>query len=99
MFASVFCSGVTAEGSGVVVEGSAPVAEEAVATPPAADSKVLSDCFYSLSHFASCDCESASLMGKFNCRMLLMRKMMMMLTSSEKRLKRRRKLPKRELLP
>ena len=40
-----------------------------------------------------------SLMGKFNCRMLLMRKMMMMLTSSEKRLKRRRKLPKRELLP
>ena len=34
-------SGVSAEGSGVIVEGSAPVAEEAVATPPAADSKVL----------------------------------------------------------
>ena len=57
MFASVFCSGVTAEGSGVVVEGSAPVAEEAVATPPAADSKVLSDCFYSLSHYVSWDCK------------------------------------------
>ncbi|XP_056850496.1 elongation factor 1-delta 1 isoform X2 [Raphanus sativus] len=32
-------SGVSAEGSSVIVEGSAPVAEEAVATPPAADSK------------------------------------------------------------
>jgi hypothetical protein len=33
-------SGVSAEGSGVIVEGSAPITEEAVATPPAADSKV-----------------------------------------------------------
>ncbi|CAL9216771.1 unnamed protein product, partial [Arabidopsis halleri] len=32
-------SGVSAEGSGVIIEGSAPITEEAVATPPAADSK------------------------------------------------------------
>ncbi|EEF51802.1 elongation factor 1-beta, putative [Ricinus communis] len=32
-------SGVSAEGSGVTVKGFAPVAEEAVATPPATDSK------------------------------------------------------------
>ncbi|OAY47943.1 elongation factor 1-delta 1 [Manihot esculenta] len=32
-------SGVSAEGSGVTVEGSAPITEEAIATPPAADSK------------------------------------------------------------
>jgi len=32
-------SGVSAEGSGVIVEGSSPITEEAVATPPAADSK------------------------------------------------------------
>ncbi|WZZ59409.1 hypothetical protein YC2023_059516 [Brassica napus] len=36
-------SGVSAEGSGVIVEGSAPVVEEAVATPPAADSKDAAD--------------------------------------------------------
>lgn len=44
----LLCSGVSAEGSGVIVEGSAPVSEEAVATPPAADSKVCSDWFSSL---------------------------------------------------
>nr|AFC01201.1 translation elongation factor [Ammopiptanthus mongolicus] len=32
-------SGVSGEGSGVTVEGSAPVAEETIATPPAADTK------------------------------------------------------------
>ncbi|KAF3436870.1 hypothetical protein FNV43_RR19623 [Rhamnella rubrinervis] len=32
-------SGVAGEGSGVVVEGSAPITEEAVATPPASDTK------------------------------------------------------------
>ncbi|XP_050223119.1 elongation factor 1-delta 1-like [Mercurialis annua] len=36
-------SGVTAEGSGVTIEGFAPVAEEAVATPPASDSKAADD--------------------------------------------------------
>uniref|UniRef100_A0A1J3CYN8 Elongation factor 1-delta 1 n=1 Tax=Noccaea caerulescens TaxID=107243 RepID=A0A1J3CYN8_NOCCA len=36
-------SGVSAEGSGVIVEGSAPITEEAVATPPAADSKDAAD--------------------------------------------------------
>ncbi|XP_050223117.1 elongation factor 1-delta 1-like isoform X2 [Mercurialis annua] len=36
-------SGVTAEGSGVTIEGFAPVAEEAVATPPASDSKAAED--------------------------------------------------------
>lgn len=34
-----FCSGVSAEGSGVIVEGSAPAPEEAIATPPAVDTK------------------------------------------------------------
>lgn len=33
------CSGVSGEGSGVIVESSL-VAEEAIATPPAADTKV-----------------------------------------------------------
>lgn len=33
-------SGVAGEGCGVVVEGFAPITEEAVATPPAGDSKV-----------------------------------------------------------
>ncbi|CAA3027711.1 elongation factor 1-delta-like [Olea europaea subsp. europaea] len=32
-------SGVSAEGSGVIVEGSAPAPEEAIATPPAVDTK------------------------------------------------------------
>ncbi|KAL2459604.1 Elongation factor 1-delta 2 [Forsythia ovata] len=32
-------SGVSGEGSGVIVEGSAPIPEEAIATPPAADTK------------------------------------------------------------
>ncbi|KAI5336070.1 hypothetical protein L3X38_026204 [Prunus dulcis] len=32
-------SGVSGQGSGVIVEGSAPVTEEAVATPPVADTK------------------------------------------------------------
>lgn len=36
-------SGVTAEGSGVTIEGFAPLAEEAVATPPASDSKAAED--------------------------------------------------------
>ncbi|KAL2539626.1 Elongation factor 1-delta 2 [Abeliophyllum distichum] len=31
--------GVSGEGSGVIVEGSAPIPEEAIATPPAADTK------------------------------------------------------------
>lgn len=38
-------SGVAGEGAGVVVEGSAPITEEAVATPPAGDSKA-SACIY-----------------------------------------------------
>ncbi|XP_021806129.1 elongation factor 1-delta 2, partial [Prunus avium] len=32
-------SGVSGQGSGVIVEGSAPITEEAVATPPVADTK------------------------------------------------------------
>ncbi|KAF7123098.1 hypothetical protein RHSIM_Rhsim12G0173700 [Rhododendron simsii] len=35
-------SGVSGEGCGVTIEGSAPVIEEAVATPPAADTKASS---------------------------------------------------------
>lgn len=33
------CSGVSGEGCGVTIEGSAPITGEAVATPPAGDSK------------------------------------------------------------
>lgn len=37
-------SGVSGEGSGVVVQGYAPISGEAVATPPAGDSKASIPC-------------------------------------------------------
>lgn len=41
---------MSAEGSGVVVEGSASFPEEAIATPPVADTKAcLSTCLYKIS--------------------------------------------------
>jgi hypothetical protein len=39
----VCCSGVEAEGCGVVVKGSAPITEEAIATPPSAETKASID--------------------------------------------------------